>query len=317
VTDYGIFQIREKIMQPELSIVVPIYNEEFGIVEFANQLKINLDQLHIKYEVIFINDGSSDATQEIIESIKWSELKSFEFQFNAGHMKALEAGYEKSSGKLIITLDSDLQHPPKYIKHFLDKQRETNVDVVYGIRDSRKEDSLFKRMTAKLYYGLMRKLSGINIRTNAADFRLITKSVRDVLVDLQEENKVFRLLIPSLGYREAEVLFQAEKRMFGNSKYGIKNMGLLALSSVLSFSIKPLRWAIWIGLWAVVLSLVWISYVIVAQFEGWVIQGWSSLIAAVILFAGVQLLLLGIVGQYIGQIYVSQQKRPKYLFKNK
>jgi dolichol-phosphate mannosyltransferase len=232
-------------------------------------------------------------------------------------MKALEAGFEKSSGKLIITMDSDLQHPPKYIRHFIEKQKETNADVVYGIRDSRKEDSLFKRMTAKFYYSLMRKLSGINIRTNAADFRLITKSVRDVLVDLQEENKVFRLLIPSLGYKEAEVLFQAEKRMFGSSKYGIKDMGLLALSSVLSFSIKPLRWAIWIGLWAVVLSLVWISYVIVAQFEGWVIQGWSSLIAAVILFAGVQLLLLGIVGQYIGQIYVSQQKRPKYLFKSK
>jgi dolichol-phosphate mannosyltransferase len=232
-------------------------------------------------------------------------------------MKALEAGFEKSSGKLIITMDSDLQHPPKYIRYFIEKQKETNADVVYGIRESRKEDSLFKRMTAKFYYSLMRKLSGINIRTNAADFRLITKSVRDVLVDLQEENKVFRLLIPSLGYKEAEVLFQAEKRMFGSSKYGIKDMGLLALSSVLSFSIKPLRWAIWIGLWAVVLSLVWISYVIVAQFEGWVIQGWSSLIAAVILFAGVQLLLLGIVGQYIGQIYVSQQKRPKYLFKSK
>jgi dolichol-phosphate mannosyltransferase len=304
-------------MQTDLSIIVPVYNEEFGIVEFANQLKADLDVLQIKYEVIFVNDGSTDATQEKIDSIKWDELKSFEFQFNAGHMKALEAGFEKSSGKLIITMDSDLQHPPKYIRHFIEKQKETNADVVYGIRDSRKEDSLFKRMTAKFYYSLMRKLSGINIRTNAADFRLITKSVRDVLVDLQEENKVFRLLIPSLGYKEAEVLFQAEKRMFGSSKYGIKDMGLLALSSVLSFSIKPLRWAIWIGLWAVVLSLVWISYVIVAQFEGWVIQGWSSLIAAVILFAGVQLLLLGIVGQYIGQIYVSQQKRPKYLFKNK
>jgi len=304
-------------MQTDLSIIVPVYNEEFGIVEFANQLKIDLDQLQIKYEVIFVNDGSTDATQEKIDSIKWDELKSFEFQFNAGHMKALEAGFEKSSGKLIITMDSDLQHPPKYIRHFIEKQKETNADVVYGIRESRKEDSLFKRMTAKFYYSLMRKLSGINIRTNAADFRLITKSVRDVLVDLQEENKVFRLLIPSLGYKEAEVLFQAERRMFGSSKYGIKDMGLLALSSVLSFSIKPLRWAIWIGLWAVVLSLVWISYVIVAQFEGWVIQGWSSLIAAVILFAGVQLLLLGIVGQYIGQIYVSQQKRPKYLFKNK
>jgi dolichol-phosphate mannosyltransferase len=304
-------------MQTDLSIIVPVYNEEFGIVEFANQLKADLDMLQIKYEVIFVNDGSTDATQEKIDSIKWDELKSFEFQFNAGHMKALEAGFEKSSGKLIITMDSDLQHPPKYIRHFIEKQKETNADVVYGIRDSRKEDSLFKRMTAKFYYSLMRKLSGINIRTNAADFRLITKSVRDVLVDLQEENKVFRLLIPSLGYKEAEVLFQAEKRMFGSSKYGIKDMVLLALSSVLSFSIKPLRWAIWIGLWAVVLSLVWISYVIVAQFEGWVIQGWSSLIAAVILFAGVQLLLLGIVGQYIGQIYVSQQKRPKYLFKSK
>jgi dolichol-phosphate mannosyltransferase len=314
---YGIFLILERKMQADLSIVVPIYNEEFGIVEFAKQLKVNLDQLRIQYEVIFINDGSSDATQDKIDSIKWSELKSFEFQFNAGHMKALEAGYEKSSGKLIITMDSDLQHPPRYIKHLIEKQKETNADVVYGIRDSRKEDSLFKRLTAKFYYSLMRRLSGINIRTNAADFRLITKHVRDTLVELQEENKVFRLLIPSLGYKESEVLFQAEKRIFGSSKYGIKDMGLLAISSVLSFSIRPLRWAIWIGLWAVILSLVWISYVIVAQFEGWVIQGWSSLIAAVILFAGIQLLLLGLVGQYIGQIYVSQQKRPKYLFKNK
>jgi dolichol-phosphate mannosyltransferase len=314
---YGIFPILERTMQTDLSIVVPIYNEEFGIVEFANQLKVNLDQLQVQYEVIFINDGSSDATQDKIDSIKWSELKSFEFQFNAGHMKALEAGYEKSSGKLIITMDSDLQHPPKYIKHLIEKQKETNADVVYGIRESRKEDSLFKRLTAKFYYSLMRRLSGINIRTNAADFRLITKHVRDTLVELQEENKVFRLLIPSLGYKESEVLFQAEKRTLGSSKYGIKDMGLLAISSVLSFSIKPLRWAIWIGLWAVILSLVWISYVIVAQFEGWVIQGWSSLIAAVILFAGVQLLLLGLVGQYIGQIYVSLQKRPKYLFKNK
>jgi dolichol-phosphate mannosyltransferase len=314
---YGISQIREKTMQTDLSIIVPVYNEELGIVEFANQLKIDLDKLQIQYEVIFINDGSSDATQEKIDSIKWNELKSFEFQFNAGHMKALEAGFEKSSGKLIITMDSDLQHPPKYIKHFIEKQKETNSDVVYGIRDSRKEDSLFKRTTAKFYYGLVRKLSGINLRTNAAGFRLITKNVRDVLVDLQEENKVFRLLIPSLGYKESEVLFQADKRKFGSSKYGIKEMGFLAISSVLSFSIKPLRWAIWIGLWAVVLSLVWISYVLIAQLQGWVIQGWSSLIAAVILFAGVQLLLLGIVGQYIGQIYVSQQKRPKYLFKNK
>ena len=304
-------------MNPDLSVVVPIYNEELGISEFAQQLKSNLDDLKIQYEVIFINDGSTDSSQRIINSIIWPELKSYEFQFNAGHMKALEAGLEKSTGNLIITMDSDLQHPPAYIKDFINNQKETGAEVVYGIRDLRKEDGLFKRLSAKFYYKLMRKLSGINIRSNAADFRLITKSVRDVLVSLEEENKIFRLLIPSLNFQESQIVFQAEKRIHGKSKYGLKNMGSLAISSVLNFSIKPLRWAIWIGLWAVVLSLVWISYVLIAQFSGWVIQGWSSLIAAVILFAGVQLFLLGIVGQYIGQIYVSQQKRPKYLFKNK
>lgn len=304
-------------MNPDLSVVVPIYNEELGISEFAQQLKSNLDDLKIQYEVIFINDGSTDSSQKIINSIIWPELKSYEFQFNAGHMKALEAGLEKSTGNLIITMDSDLQHPPAYIKDFINNQKETGAEVVYGIRDLRKEDGLFKRLSAKFYYKLMRKLSGINIRSNAADFRLITKSVRDVLVSLEEENKIFRLLIPSLNFQESQIVFQAEKRIHGKSKYGLKNMGSLAISSVLNFSIKPLRWAIWIGLWAVVLSLVWISYVLIAQLSGWVIQGWSSLIAAVILFAGVQLFLLGIVGQYIGQIYVSQQKRPKYLFKNK
>jgi len=304
-------------VNPDLSVVVPIYNEELGIGEFAQQLRSNLDDLKIQYEVIFINDGSTDSSQKIINSIIWPELKSYEFQFNAGHMKALEAGLEKSSGNLIITMDSDLQHPPAYIKDFINNQKETGAEVVYGIRDLRKEDGLFKRLSAKFYYKLMRKLSGINIRSNAADFRLITKSVRDVLVSLEEENKIFRLLIPSLNFQESQIVFQAEKRIHGKSKYGLKNMGSLAISSVLNFSIKPLRWAIWIGLWAVVLSLVWISYVLIAQLSGWVIQGWSSLIAAVILFAGVQLFLLGIVGQYIGQIYVSQQKRPKYLFKNK
>ena len=304
-------------MNPDLSVVVPIYNEELGINEFAQQLKSNLDDLKIQYEVIFINDGSTDSSQKIINSIIWPELKSYEFQFNAGHMKALEAGLDKSTGNLIITMDSDLQHPPAYIKDFINNQKETGAEVVYGIRDLRKEDGIFKRISAKFYYKLMRKLSGINIRSNAADFRLITKSVRDILVSLEEENKIFRLLIPSLNFHESQIVFQAEKRIHGKSKYGLKNMGSLAISSVLNFSIKPLRWAIWIGLWAVVLSLVWISYVLIAQLSGWVIQGWSSLIAAVILFAGVQLFLLGIVGQYIGQIYVSQQKRPKYLFKNK
>lgn len=304
-------------MTLELSVVVPVFNEELGIKEFALELRSHLDSLKIEYEVIFINDGSKDSTQQIIDQIIWPQLRSYEFRFNAGHMSALEAGLKKSKGEKIITMDSDLQHPPAYIKEFLRIQNETSADVVYGIRNSRKEDNFFKRLTASIYYFLMKKLSGINIRANAADYRLIVKEVRDVLISLDEQDKIFRLLIPSLNFREAELSFVADKRKYGKSKYGIKNMGLLAISSVLSFSTKPLRWAIWIGLWAVLISILWIIYIFVAQISGWVIQGWTSLIAAVVLFAGVQLLILGIVGQYIGQIYVTQQRRPKYLFKNK
>jgi dolichol-phosphate mannosyltransferase len=304
-------------MTLELSVVVPVFNEELGIKEFAQELRNHLDALKIDYEVIFINDGSKDSTQQIIDQITWPQLKSYEFRFNAGHMSALEAGLNKSQGEKIITMDSDLQHPPSYIKEFLKIQKETSAEVVYGIRNSRKEDNFFKRFTASIYYFLMKKLSGINIRANAADYRLIVKEVRDVLISLDEQDKIFRLLIPSLNFKEAEISFVADKRKYGKSKYGIRNMGLLAISSVLSFSTKPLRWAIWIGLWAVLISILWIIYIFVAQISGWVIQGWTSLIAAVVLFAGVQLLILGIVGQYIGQIYVTQQRRPKYIFKNK
>lgn len=303
-------------MTPELSIVVPVFNEELGIKEFAQELRNHLDSLEIDYEVIFINDGSKDSTQQIIDQIIWPQLRSYEFRFNAGHMSALEAGLKKSKGEKIITMDSDLQHPPAYIKEFLQVQNQTSADVVYGIRNSRKEDNFFKRFTASIYYFLMKKLSGINIRANAADYRLIVKEVRDVLISLDEQEKIFRLLIPSLNFREAELPFVADKRKYGKTKYGIKNMSLLAISSVLSFSTKPLRWAIWIGLWAVLISILWIIYIFIAQISGWVIQGWTSLIAAVVLFAGVQLLILGIVGQYIGQIYVTQQRRPKYLFKD-
>lgn len=303
-------------VNPEVSVIVPIYNEEMSIQEFSSELKKQLDSLKVSYEVIYINDGSTDRTQELIDSLTWSQLRKFEFQSNAGHMYALEVGYAKSQGKLIITIDSDLQHPPNYIKKLIERQKNTGADVVYGIRDSREEDRRFKRWSAASYYFLMRKLSGINIRTNAADFRLITKFVRDILVNLEEENKVYRLLIPSLNFKEAAIYFKADTRKYGKSKYGIKKMGMLAISSVLNFSIKPLRWAIWIGLLVVTLSLFWLSFILIAQINGWLIQGWASLIGAIILFSGVQLLILGVLGQYIGQIYVGAKKRPRYILKN-
>lgn len=298
-----------------LSVIVPIFNEEEGILDFAQELRSNLDSLNLNYEVLFINDGSTDKTQEKINSINWQQLKSFEFQFNAGHMRALESGFDLAQGGRILTLDADLQHPPKYISEFLKIQEEHQVDVVYGVRDTRSEDKFLKRLSAKIYYFLMRKLSGINIRENAADFRLITRKVNEILKEIPDENKIYRLLIPSLKFKESQLIYKADKRIAGKTKYSFKKMSLLALTSVLSFSIRPLRWAIWLGLFSVILSLIWITYVLIAQISGWVVQGWTSLIAAVILFSGVQLLLLGIFGQYIGQIYITQQKHPKYIIK--
>ena len=145
--------------QIDLSVVVPVYNEEEGILQFAEELRRNLDKLNLNYEVLFINDGSSDKTQDKIDSINWDQLSSFEFQYNAGHMRALEAGFELAKGEMIITLDSDLQHPPRYIQEFIQIKKDQNVDVVYGVRDLRNEDKFIKRLSAKFYYFLMKKLS--------------------------------------------------------------------------------------------------------------------------------------------------------------
>ena len=203
----------------DLSVVVPIFNEEEGILIFTDELRKNLETLNLSYEVLYINDGSSDATQVKIESIDWANLKHYEFQTNLGHMRALEAGMDLALGEMILTIDADLQHPPKYISEFIKTKNEQNVEVVYGVRDSRTEDGLLKRISAKFYYFLMKKLSGVNIRENAADFRLITKNVNEVLKSITDQNKIYRLLIPSLNFSEAQIIFKAEKRLVGKTKY--------------------------------------------------------------------------------------------------
>ena len=223
-------------MKPELSVIVPIYNEESVIDLFCSELRAELDKLEIQYQVIFINDGSTDKTQSIIEHINWPQLEIYELLSNQGQMRAILEGLIKSKGQLLITLDADLEHPLNYIKDFINKQKETQADVVYGCRIDR-SDRFFKRTSAQVYYFLMNKISGFNIRSNAADFRLITESTKNQLLAIGNQDIIFRIVIPSLKLREAEILYVAQKRKLGTSKYTLKKMFCLGVKSIV-FIIK-------------------------------------------------------------------------------
>ena len=298
-----------------LSVVVPIYNEELAIKEFARCLKSELDKLGIEYQVIFVNDGSVDLTQKVIESIDWKQLEKYELQYNSGHMNAIYAGLEKSEGQFVLTMDSDLEHPPFYIKDFLSKQRETNADVVYGIRENRSSEKKLKKLLAVFYYFAIKKLTGVKLRSDAAEFRLISREVRNILISLPNYTNIYRILIPSLNFREEAIFYSVGRRIAGHSKYTLSRMMNLGIQSILSFSIRPLQIAIWIGFMTLAMSIIWIIYVFTAIFKDWVVPGWSSLIFAILFLSGIQLLILGIIGQYIGQIYQNQQNKPRFIFK--
>jgi glycosyltransferase involved in cell wall biosynthesis len=299
-----------------LSIVSPFYNEADGIELFISELLQVLETIDLNYEIILVDDGSSDDSYEIVKNMQVPNLRIIRFEANAGHMHALSAGLIAANGSLIVTMDSDLQHPPIVIPKLLEEYAQTQADVVYAVRESRSEEGIVKRTTASMYYRVMRTLTGIDIQDNAADFRLITKRVREVLLQISEPMPIYRLLIPSFGFSESSVTYVASKRMTGASKYTFKKMLSLGWASVVSFSIRPLRFSLWLGLLSILIAAIWQIYVLVTVFQGDSDPGWASLLSAVIFFGGVQLLTLGLIGEYVGRIYMELKKRPQYIVKN-
>lgn len=307
-------ELSESVL-PEISIIAPVYNEAEGIERFAALLKQQLDDLNLNYEVIFVDDGSTDESLKILSSIHWPELRVISFVANSGHMAALEAGYRNSSGKYVISMDSDLQHPIEMIPVLLDSARKNQSDVVYAVRSSREEDSFFKRQTAKLYYKIIGWLSEIPIQESAADFRLISKPVVDVIKGLPQGNLIFRLLIPSLGFPTSTVEYVAAPRFAGESKYNLKRMFSLSTSSLISFSTKPLTLAIQLGLIVSGIALLGFVYAIVSYLSGNVENGWASIISTILLLFGVLFVVLGIQGLYVGAILRKMLSRPTYVIK--
>ena len=300
---------------PELSVVVPMYDEEEVLPMFFDRMRPLLDGLGISYELVVVDDGSRDRTAALLLEVAkgWAQLRVVRLLRNSGHQAAQSAGFRRARGEYVVTIDADLQDPPEVIAEFLETARGQDVDVVYGVRSDRSSDSWAKRTSARLYYRLMCRLVGKEIPFDAADFRLVSRRVVDAVNSLPEDGRVFRLVIPWLGFPSAEVRYVRAERAAGTTKYNVTKMLRLAFDSVTAFSAAPLRLATWLGLLGGVLSALFVVGALVIKLTGRGIPGWTSTVLAVSVIGAIQLFCLGLLGEYVARLFQSSQRRPQFL----
>ncbi|MEU4164564.1 glycosyltransferase family 2 protein [Actinoplanes sp. NPDC026670] len=300
---------------PRLSVVVPVFNEEDVLPLFAQRLRPVLDGLGVTYEVLTVDDGSRDATPVVLEGMRrqWPQLRVVRLRRNAGHQNALTAGLHRARGQYVVSIDVDLQDPPETIGEMLQLAESAGLDVVHGVRADRSTDSPFKRWTAGMYYRMIRRVVGQNVPHNAGDFRLLSRSAVDALTGLPEHQPVYRLLVPWLGLPSGEVTYTRERRAAGRSKYPLGKMIRLALDSVVGFSAAPLRVATWLGSVGIGLCLLIGGGALAAYLWGTVVPGWTSTVVAVMFVGALQLLCLGLLGEYVARVFTTLQGRPAYV----
>lgn len=301
--------------RPTLSVVVPIYDEETVLPLFIERLRPVLDGLGHRYEVLAVDDGSRDKTADLIAHARmdWPELRLIRLMRNSGHQAALTAGFVRARGDLLVTIDADLQDAPETIVEMLKVAHDRQVDVVYTVRADRSSDSYFKRHTAGMYYRLMRRLVGREVPRDAGDFRLVTRRVVDAVNALPEDGRVFRMVIPWLGFPSAEVEVVRAERAAGTTHYSISKMFRLAVDSITAFSAMPLRLATWFGAFGALVSLLLVAWSIVVRIGGETVPGWTSTLIAIGVIGTLQLLCLGVLGEYVARLFLSSQRRPTYL----
>jgi polyisoprenyl-phosphate glycosyltransferase len=300
---------------PRLSVVVPVFNEEDVLPLFAERIRPVLDRLGVAYEMLAVDDGSTDATPVVLELMRrnWPELRVIRLRRNSGHQNALTAGLHRARGEYVVSIDVDLQDPPEVIAEMLRLAETAGLDVVHGVRTDRSTDSPFKRWTAGLYYRLVRRVVGTPVPANAGDFRLLSRTAVDALIDLPEHRPVYRLLVPWLGLPSGEVAYARERRAAGRSKYPITKMIRLAVDSFTGFSAAPLRVATWLGCAGIGLCVVLAAAGLAAHLWGTVVPGWTSIILATVFLGALQLLCLGLLGEYVARIFTTLQGRPAYV----
>ena len=303
-----------------LYLVVPCYNEQEVLRETAKRLTAKLSGMiannivSADSKIVFVNDGSKDKTWEIIDSLHSENdiILGVKLSRNCGHQNALLAGLmtAKEYADIVISLDADLQDDVDAIDRFVDEYYKGS-DVVYGVRSSRKKDTFFKRTTAVGFYKFMKGL-GVDVGENHADYRLMSKRALNGLAEFDEVNLFLRGIVPLIGYKSSVVTYERAERFAGESKYPLKKMLAFAFDGITSFSIKPIRIITWIGIFVFVISIITLGYSLYMKLAGHTVSGWTSIVGSIWMIGGIQLLCLGVIGEYIGKIYKEVKARPRY-----
>lgn len=305
-------------LSPAISVIVPCYNEQEVLRQTHERLTVVL-QKHwaADYEILYVNDGSRDATLAILREFAAADeqAKVLSFSRNFGHQAAIAAGLKKCKGTLAVIIDADLQDPPELIPEMADLLRKEKANVVYAVRKKREGESFFKKISAKAFYRLLNWLSDVNLNVDTGDYRLLDRKVIDAFNALPEKNKYIRGLISWMGYKQVPIYYNRDARAAGATKYSLRKMLKLASVGMFYFSKKPLKMALTFGFISVGIGLllsIWILYLLSVSPDR-VLPGWASLIITFIFFGGVQLITIGVTGEYIGNILDEVKGRPEFI----
>lgn len=305
----------------KLAVIVPCYNEELVIAESYRRTREALHKLPVLTEIIYINDGSRDRTRLMLDEIAVSDpqVKVIHFSRNFGHQPAVTAGINNCDADLAVILDADMQDPPELIPSILELQEKEQANVVYCVRKSREGEGLFKKVTAKAFYRMLNYMSDVNFPLDTGDFRLIDRKVMDQFDRFQERGKYIRGLISWVGFKQVPFYYEREARIAGETKYPFSKMWKFATTAMLYFSKKPLRLATSLGFIAVLVGIVLAVWFTLGKIYGFsnAETGWTSIMTSVIFFGGVQLLTVGVLGQYIGILFDEIKARPEYIIDEK
>ncbi|MBA7559364.1 putative glycosyltransferase [subsurface metagenome] len=303
---------------PQISIIIPLYNEEQNLPVLYMELVAVLKDLNKSYEIIFVDDGSRDNSFETIKDLLREDdnIVGLSLSRNFGHQVALLAGIEHSSGETVIMMDADFQHPPEIIKKLYNKYLD-GYDIVNTRRINTRGIGFFKKITSRMYYKLINLLSDSKIELFSSDFRLMNRKATEAFISFQERNRFTRGLVVWMGFRQAVIDFEAPRRYIGRSKYTFHKMFSTGLDGITAFSSKPLRISFYTGLLIFLAGIIYVVFVVINSFRGMNIPGWTSTMLVILFIGGFQLLSLGIIGEYIARIFSESKSRPIYFLKDK
>jgi polyisoprenyl-phosphate glycosyltransferase len=298
-----------------ICILSAAYNEGENLRVFYDAVKKIIDDLPYNFEFCFVNDGSKDNTLDVIRNLAKQDtsIKYLSFSRNFGQQIALKAGIDCIDADAIIMMDSDMQHPPEMIADLIEIWQQKNVNMVNTLREEDQELSWFKKQTSKRFYQFLNKVSELKMDPGQADFRLIDRQVANILKKSKEQDVFLRGMIQWIGFDQFTVTYKANKRFAGKSKYTFRKMMGLALDGITSFSVKPLYTAIYIGFFFAFLSFLYLPYVVYSFIVGKFVDGWASLLVTVAFFGGINLIVMGVMGIYIGKVLVQNKERPLYI----